>query len=115
MNNFSLIQELLQQRADLYIRLNLLLYDGTPEMKENKSGKYLYIRKRIGNRVTLTYVDIYSDELYQLLLKNSKEAKELKKQIRKIDKSLAELGFSESELSPDIMLNLDFARMNMKL
>ena len=39
MNNFSLIQELLQQRADLYTRLSLLLYDGTPEMKENKSGK----------------------------------------------------------------------------
>jgi hypothetical protein len=115
MNNFSLIQELLQQRADLYTRLNLLLYDGTPEVKENKSGKYLYIRKRIGNRVTSTYVDIYSDELYQLLLKNSKEAKELKKQIRNINKSLAELGFSESELSPDIMLNLDFARINMKL
>lgn len=115
MNNYSIIQELLQQRADLYARLNLLAYDGTPEVKENKSGKYLYIRKRVGSRLTSTYVDVYSDELYQLLLKSSKEAKELKKQIRKIDKSLAEIGFSESELKPDVMLNLDFARMNMKL
>lgn len=115
MNNYPQIQELLQQRADLYARLNLLAYDGTPEIKENRSGKYLYVRKRVASRVTSTYVDVYSDELYQILLKNSKEAKELKKQIRKTEKSLAELGFVENELSPDVMLNLDFARANMKL
>ena len=39
MNNYPEIQELLEQRADLYARLKLLAYDGTPEIKENKSGK----------------------------------------------------------------------------
>ena len=70
MNNYPEIQELLEQRADLYARLKLLAYDGTPEIKENKSGKYLYVRKRVGSRVTSTYVDVYSDTLYQLLLRN---------------------------------------------
>ncbi|MBQ2865615.1 MAG: Fic family protein [Clostridia bacterium] len=115
MNNYPKIQELLQQRADLLARLNLLAYDGTPEVKENKSGKYLYVRKRIGSRVTSTYVDVYSDTLYQLLLRNNAEAKELKKQLRRVEKALAQAGFSENELSPDVMLNLDFARVNMKL
>ncbi|MBQ8209336.1 MAG: Fic family protein [Clostridia bacterium] len=115
MNNLYEIQELLQQRADLLARLNLLPYDGTPEIKENRSGKYLYVRKRVGSRVTSTYVDIYSEELYQLLLRNNREARELKKQIRKIEKQLAEAGFVENELSPDVILNLDFARANMKL
>ena len=115
MNNYPEIQELLQQRADLFARLNLLAYDGTPEIKENKSGKYLYIRKRVGSRVTSTYVDVYSDTLYQLLLRNNAEAKDLRKQIRKVEKALAEIGFIENELSPDVMLNLDFARINMKL
>ncbi len=114
MNNYTDIQELLHSRADLYARLNLLPYDGTPEVKEN-GGKYLYIRKRVGSRVTSTYVDVYSDELYQLLLRTSREARELRKQIRHIDKALAALGYNESELSADVMLNLDFARMNMKL
>lgn len=109
------IDELLQQRADLYARLNLLAYDGTPEIKENDSGKYLYIRKRVGSRLTSTYVDVYSKELYQLLLRNAKEAKEFRKQIRKIDKQLAELGYTEASLSPEVLLNLEFARMNMKL
>ena len=115
MNNYPEIQELLEQRADLYSRLKLLAYDGTPEIKENKSGKYLYVRKRVGSRVTSTYVDVYSDTLYQLLLRNNAEAKELRKQIRKVEKALAEKGFTENELSPDVLLNLDFARMNMKL
>ena len=115
MNNYIEIQELLQQRADLYARLNLLVYDGTPEIKENKSGKYLYVRKRVGSRITSTYVDVYSDTLYQLLLRNNAEAKELRKQIRKVEKALTEIGFTENELSPDVMLNLEFARINMKL
>lgn len=113
-NNYSNIQELLHSRADLYARLNLLPYDGTPEVKEN-GGKYLYMRKRVGSRVTSTYVDVYSDELYQLLLRTSREARELRKEIRRINKALAALGYNESELSADVMLNLDFARMNMKL
>ncbi|MBQ7897557.1 MAG: Fic family protein [Clostridia bacterium] len=114
MNSSALIQELLKERADLYARLKLLPYDGTPEIKENESGKYLYIRKRVGSRISSTYVDVYSDTLYQLLLKNNAEAKELKKAIRKIDKELAVMGFNEGELPREVMLNLDFARINMK-
>lgn len=115
MNNLSMIQELLQQRADLFARLHLLPYDGTPEIKENQSGKYLYVRKRVGSRVTSTYVDVYTEELYELLLRYNREARELKKQIRKVEKQLAEEGFVENELGADVILNLDFARANMKL
>ena len=43
MDNFSKIQELLRKKADLQTRLNLIPYIGTPEIKENKSGKYLYV------------------------------------------------------------------------
>ena len=92
----------------------MLPYDGTPEIKENNSGKYLYVRKRIGSRVTSTYVDVYSEDLHQLLLRNNREAKELKKQIRKVEKQLAEAGFVENELESDVILNLEFARANMK-
>ena len=95
-------------------RLNLIPYDGSPEIKENSSGKYLYIRKRVNGKLTSTYVDKYSEELYQLLLRNVKEARELKKQIRRVDKELAINGYVEGELSQDVIINLDFARVNMK-
>ena len=114
MNNFNNIQELLRKKADLQTRLNLIPYTGTPEIKENKSGKYLYIRKRELGKLTSRYVDKFSDELYQALLRYSKEARELQKSIRQIEKELALLGFVSSELASDVLLNLDFARANMK-
>ena len=113
-NNYSKIQELLHQKADFQARLNLIPYDGTPEINDRDGQKYLYIRKRVGSRLTSTYVDVYSDELYQLLLRNAREARELRKNIRRIEKELAKLDFAETELSPRVMMNLDFARANMK-
>ena len=114
MNEFNEIQKLLQEKADYQARANLIPYDGSPEIKENKSGKYLYIRKRVGSRLTSTYVDVYSEDLYQLLLRNARELRELKKNIRKIDKQLAALGYVSSEPETRVIQNLDFARANMK-
>lgn len=113
-NNYTRTQELLHSKADLQARLRLLPYDGTPEIKDRDGIKYLYIRKRVGSRLTSTYVDSYSDDLYNLLLRNNREAKDIRKQLRKIEKELALLGYIETELSPRVLLNLDFARANMK-
>ena len=114
MSNFNNIQELLRKKADLQTRLSLIPYTGTPEIKENKSGKYLYIRKREFGKLTSQYVDKFSDELYQALLRYSKEARELQKAIRQIEKELAQLNYVSNNLSPEVQLNLDFARVNMK-
>ncbi len=114
MNDFNKIQNLLQEKADYQARINLIPYDGSPEIKENSSGKYIYIRKRVGSRLTSTYVDIYSDDLYQLLLRNSKELRELRKKVRKIEKRLADLGYEANDLDVRVIQNLDFARANMK-
>ena len=108
------INEVLQQRADINARLALIPYEGTPEVKERDGKRYLYMRKRIGGRLTSTYVDTYSEELHQLLLKNATEARRLRKELRALEKKLALLGYSEDELSPRVLLNLDFARANMK-
>lgn len=112
--NYEEIQELLQQRADIQARLNFIPYDGNPEIKEVNGTKYLYIRKRIAGKLTSTYVDAYSDELYQLLLRNAKERKDLNKNIRKINKELVSRGYEDKELSTRILQNLDFARANLK-
>ncbi len=113
-NNYPQIQELLQQRADFQARLTLLPYDGNPEVKEQDGKQYLYVRKRVGSRNTSTYVGVYTEPLHQLLLRNAREARMLRKHIRQIDRQLAELGYSDAALSPRVQLNLDFARANMK-
>jgi prophage maintenance system killer protein len=114
MSAFDEIQVLLSEKADLNARLSLIPYEGTPEIKDVKEKKYLYTRKRVGSRVTSTYVGVYSDELHQLLLRNTRDARELRRQIRKLDKRLAELGYQEGELSARVVENLNFARANMK-
>lgn len=114
MDKYTEIQKLIHQKAELNARLKLIPYEGTPEVKTVSNGKYLYMRKRVGSRLTSQYVDVYSDELYQLLLRNSKESREIRKAIRAVDKSLALLGYDEDELPPRVILNIDFARANMK-
>ncbi len=112
---YNEIQELLRKRADLHARLNLMPYDGTPEIKERGGGKYLYIRKRVAGKQTSTYVGAYTDELYNLLLRNAKEAREIRKELRHVERQLAAAGYSEDELSADVITNIEFARANMKM
>lgn len=109
------LQGLLQDRADLQARLNLMPYDGSPEIKSRGETKYLYTRKRIAGKLTSTYVGVYTDELYNLLLRNAAEARQVRKEIRHIEKRLAEIGYAEGELSARILRNIDFARANMKM
>lgn len=97
---FDEIQSALRQRADLNAGLSLISYEGTPEIKEINGQKYLYTKKWIGSRVTSTYVGTYSDELHQLLLRNTREAPKNRKDLRKLHKNLAELGYQESPLPP---------------
>ena len=113
-NSIVQIQELLNRRAELQARLNLLPYDGTPEIKLISNKKYLYIRKRKLDKVKSTYVGEYSDELYNTLLRNNVECRAIRKEIRQIEKELALIGYKEEELSERVILNLDFARSNMK-
>ncbi len=114
MNKMVRIHELLKDRADCQERLNLMPYDGSPEIKKQSGRQYLYIRKRIAGKLTSTYVDTYSDELYQLLLKNARDARALRKQIRQIERELAALGYEEIGVSDKVLKNIDFARLNMK-
>lgn len=112
---YSEIEELLQQRADVQARLNLIPYHGSPEIKEQNGSRYLYVRKREAGKLTSTYVGAYSDELYQILLRNTREARELNKTLRNINRELVKRGYEDKELPVQILQNLDFARVNMKI
>lgn len=112
---YNEIEELLKKRAELHARLNLIPYDGTPEIKERGDGRYLYIRKRVVGKLTSTYVGIYTEDLYNLLLRNAREIREIKKELRNIEKQLNNVGYLEDELSQVVVNNINFARTNMKM
>ncbi len=114
MENIERIQELLNKRAELQARFNLLPYDGTPEIKDISGKRYIYIRKRVLDKITSTYIGEFSDALYNQLLRNNNESKTLKKEIRIINKQLISLGYAENEIETDVILNIEFAKTNMK-
>ena len=72
-NHFNEIQYLLRSKAELQARLNLIPYEGTIEIKDIDNKKYLYVRKRLANKVKSIYVGVYSEELYTILLKQVKQ------------------------------------------
>ena len=112
--DYNVIQKLLNEQAEYRAKINLIPFDGSIEVKEISGEKYLYARKREGGKNTSTYIDIYSEERYETLTRQAVELRSLKKDLRKIEKKLAELGYTEEELSPRVLLNIDFARANVK-
>ncbi|MGL4484057.1 MAG: Fic family protein [Anaerovoracaceae bacterium] len=114
MDNLTDIQLLLNHKAELLARLRLIPFDGRIEIKTINNEKYFYARKRSGGKNTSTYIDKYSDELYPILLSQVTELRSLKKEIRKVEKELATLEYSDNSLPPRVMLNVDFARSNVK-
>lgn len=112
--NYDKVQALLNDQAEKRARIKLIPFDGSIEIKTISGEKYLYARKREGSKNKSTYIDVYSDERYELLLRQGQELRTLKKELRKIEKELASEGYTEAELSPRVLLNIDFARANVK-
>ena len=103
---------LLQTRQALLHELSTLTY-GSIEIRENNSNKYLYVHYREDGRLLTKYIGEYSEGLYNLILKNNIRAREIKKNINKITKSLKQLNYTDEELSPDIEKNIDFAKRHL--
>lgn len=114
MSNIEQIQKLLTEKADLQAQINISAFDGSIEIKTIGSEKYIYVRKREAGRYKSTYINKYSDELYALAVNGAQQLRAVKKQLRRVEKELAVLGYEKGELSARVRLNIDFARANVK-
>lgn len=114
MNSFEQLQKLLSKKADLQAQIKVSAFDGSIEVKTVNSEKYIYVRKKVAGRNKSTYINRYSEELYALAVSQAQQVRALRKQLRRIEKELAALGYEESELPPRVRLNIDFARANVK-
>lgn len=106
------IMNLLQVKQNLTKELNNLVY-GSIEIRENSSNRYIYVHYREDGILLTKYVGEYSDELHNLILNNTIKAKELKKEIKKIEKQLKKLNHIDEELSPQVEKNIDFAKRHL--
>lgn len=106
------IMNLIQSTQMLENELSSLAY-GAVEIRENNLNKYIYVHYREDGVALTKYVGEYSDELYNIVLNNSIKAKNIKKQIREINKKLKSLNYVEKDLSENVEKNIDFAKRHL--
>lgn len=106
------IMNLFQSKQLLEKELSSIAY-GSVEIRENDSNKYIYVHYREEGVALTKYVGEYSEDLYNLILNNSIKAKQLKKQIRDINKKLKLLNYNEAELEAKVKDNIDFAKRHL--
>ena len=103
---------LVSEKERLDKELKSLTY-GSIEIREKENKKYIYIHYREDGIALTKYAGEYSDDLYNLILNNNLKSKELKKEIKKINKDLKSLGYIENEITDKVALNIDFARKHL--
>ena len=112
MDDKNNVISLLDDLKKLKYKLDKLIY-GTIEIRKNSSNEYIYVHYREDGIVLTKYVGEYSEELYNLILNNNIKAKQIKKQIKVINKKLKELSYNDTDLDDKVKTNIDFAKKNM--
>lgn len=103
---------LLEQIKILEFELDNLIY-GSIEVRDSRDNKYIYCHSRENGVQTTKYIGEYTDVLFNVINENNLVAKELKKKLRKFQKELVSLGYSDSNIEKNVALNIDFAKKHM--
>lgn len=103
------ILDLISQKQVKNFELESLIY-GSIEVRDDK---YIYIHARENGLLVTKYVGEYTDVLYNLLLSNNLRAKELKREIKDIEKELKRLDYIDEELTRKVSDNIDLAKRNL--
>ncbi len=112
MENQVKILSLLNKKETYEKELENLVY-GSVEIRDKKSHKYLYVHYRNNGKLITKYIGEYSKDLHNLVLYNNIKVKELKKEIKEIDKKLQNLNYIDKDLNIKIIKNIDFAKRHL--
>ena len=112
MNKQMKILDLLNQKQIKQHELEKMIY-GSVEIREKDNSKYIYTHTKEDGLQSTKYIGEYSEELHNLILNNNIKAKEIKKEIRRIEKSLKDLNYVDEELTKEVSNNIDFARRHL--
>ena len=107
------ISNLIHEREMINSRMERMIY-GSIEIRERANKKYIFVHFRDGNKLVTKYAGEYSEYLLRLINQNSLHAKQIKTQLRKINNSLAELGYNNTPLSNNSQKYIDYIKDNKK-
>ena len=101
------------QKKKYYLdRLESIVY-GSLDIRERDNKKYIYVHYRKDGKVVTKYVGEYSDSLYNQILSNNIEVKEINKRIKIIQKYIEDNNYYEQDLNDNIKDNIDRVRENI--
>lgn len=106
------ILELISEKQLLEVELNKLVY-GSVEIRDKDNKKYIYTHVKEDGLQSTKYIGEYNDDLYNLIIMNNIKAKDIKKNIRSIEKQLKVLNYVDKELTFEISKNIDFAKKHL--
>ena len=106
------ILDLLNQKQIKQYELEKMIY-GSIEIRDKDNSKYIYTHTKEEGIQSTKYVGEYSDELHNLIVNNNIKAREIKKDIRKIEKELKDLDYVDEELTSEVSINIDFAKKHL--
>ena len=107
-----MVGELVKQKILLEEKLSVLLYGSIERrVRDNKAYAYLH-RREDGIKIT-KYIGEYTEQLNEIVVRDSIVAKDIKQNLRSIRKQLAELNYVEEELSEKVARNIDFVRRHL--
>ncbi len=104
-------QELLNKQEQIKKRIEKTIF-GSIEIRTQNDKKYIYVHFRSEGILLSKYVGEYSPELLELIRINNSEVKELKKELKKIQKELGILQYKNFSLSESVKINIDLAMRN---
>lgn len=103
--------ELLNKQEQIKKRIEKTIF-GTIEIRTQNEKKYIYVHFRSEGILLSKYVGEYSPELLELIRINNTEVKELKKELKKIQKELGILQYQNFSLTDNVKINIDLAMQN---
>jgi len=106
------ILSLIEEKKKNEAKLASLLY-GAQEIREQSGKQYLYVHFREGGLSKTRYAGEVSPELVNLILTNGILARQLKAQLRNINRTLKELGYSETSLDEKVLRVMDYAKRHL--
>lgn len=106
------ILSLINERTIIEKQLSSLTF-GALEIKVVNEKKYIYIHTRLNGISRTNYIGEYDEAVYDKIVDNNLVAKQLKRNLREINKKLATLGYVETNIEPKIATNIDFAKRNL--
>lgn len=113
MENHSVV-ELAQRKHYLEKKLSEMVY-GAVEIRKRDKKQYIYVHYRLNGKQISTYVGEYTDDLYNLIIKNNEKSRKINHALREVKHALNKLNYTEANLPEEVRRNIDFAKRNLSL